>query len=100
VVRKTHLRFDENVQMIDDVCFTAQNILEFGSVLVDAWILPRCRRYTAGAFGSISQRLDQKRREVAYLVRTYPQICAVKRKAGWPDGTHVVIRNVRSWRTA
>lgn len=97
VIRKTHLRFDENVQLIDDVCWTAQNILAFGSVLVDAWILPLCKRYTEGAFGTITQRLDQKRREVSYLVRTYPQLCATRRKAGWPDGTHVVIRNVRQW---
>lgn len=97
VVRKTHLRFDENVQLIDDVCWTAQNILAFGSVLVDSWILPNCRRYTAGAYGTIQERLLQKRREVSYLVRTYPQVCAVRRKAGWPDGTHVVIRNVKSW---
>lgn len=97
VVRKTHLRFDEQVQLIDDVCWTAQNILAFGAVLVDQWILPNCRRYTAGAYGTIDQRLAQKRREVAYLTRTYPQVCAVRRKAGWPDGTHVVIRNVKSW---
>jgi hypothetical protein len=92
LVRKSHLRFDENVQLIDDVCWTAQNIDAFGVVLVDAWILPNCRRYTAGAFGSIEQRLAQKRKEVAYLVRQYPQYCVLKRKAGWPDGTHVAIR--------
>lgn len=92
VVRKTHLRFDENVQMVDDVCWTAQNILEFGAVLVDQWVLPKCKRYTAGAFGSIEERLEQKRKEVSYLVATYPQVCAVKAKPGWPWGTHVVIR--------
>jgi hypothetical protein len=92
-VRKSHLRFDENVQLIDDVCWTAQNIRAFGVVLVDAWILPDCRRYTAGAFGSIDERMDQKRAEVRYLVNTYPELCAVKRKAGWPLGTHVVIRS-------
>jgi hypothetical protein len=92
LVHKTKLRFDENVQMIDDVLWTAQNLKWYGLVLVDAWILPNCRRYTAQAFGSINQRLEQKRKEVAYLVQRYPQYCAVKRKAGWPDGTHVVIR--------
>jgi hypothetical protein len=91
-VRKTALRFDEHVQMIDDVCWTAQNILTFGVVLVDAWILPACRRYTTGGYGSIPARLAQKRREVAYLTATYPQVCAVKAKPGWPAGSHVVIR--------
>lgn len=98
LVRAGRLRFDEHVQMVDDVCWTAQNLLAYGTVLVDAWLLPRCGRYTGGGFGSITDRLPQKRREVAYLAATYPEVCAVRRKPGWPDGTHVVIRTLpRSW---
>jgi len=101
LVRASRLRFDQHVQMVDDVCWTAQNLLAFGTVLVDAWVLPRCGRYTGGGFGSIDARLDQKRAEVAYLAATYPEVCAVRHKAGWPDGTHVVIRTLpRSWATS
>lgn len=92
VVRKTHLRFDENVQLIDDLCWTALNIKHFGVVVVDQWVLPDCRRYTAGAFGSIEERLPQKMAEAAYLVKTYPELIAFKEKAGWPYGSHVVLR--------
>jgi hypothetical protein len=92
VVRKTHLRFDENVQLIDDLCWTALNIKHFGLVIVNQWVLPDCRRYSAGAFGSIEERLPQKLKEAAYLVETYPDLIAFKEKAGWPYGSHAVLR--------
>lgn len=92
VVRKTHLRFDEHVQLIDDVCWTALNIRTFGIMFVNQWVLPLCRRYTAGAFGSIPERLDMKARECRYLVDTYPDLITFKAKPGWPAGTHVVLR--------
>jgi hypothetical protein len=92
VVRKTHLRFDENVQLIDDLCWTALNIKHFGLVIVNQWVLPDCRRYSSGAFGSIKQRMPQKLKEAQYLVETYPDLIAVKDKAGWEYGSHCVLR--------
>lgn len=92
VVRKTHLQFDSNVQLIDDVAWCALNIREFGAVVVNDWVLPDCRRYTAGAFGSKEERMEQKVREARYLVETYPDYIAYKAKAGWPEGSHVVLR--------
>ena len=91
-VRKTHLRFDENVQLIDDLCWTALNIKHFGLVIVNQWVLPDCRRYSAGAFGSIEERMPQKLAEAKYLVETYPELISFKEKAGWPFGAHVVLR--------
>lgn len=92
VVKKTHLRFDENVQLIDDTCWTAKNLEFFGGVVVDNWVLPLCKRYTKGAFGSIEERMPQKLRECAYLVEKYPGQIAFADKAGWPKGSHVRIR--------
>jgi hypothetical protein len=95
MVQRSDLRFDEHVQMIDDLCWTAQNIQRFGVVAVDRWVLPDCRRYTAGAFGSIRDRLPQKLSEAAYLVGAYPELVRYAPKAGWPLGSHVVLRAVR-----
>lgn len=93
LVKKTHLRFDSEAQLIDDLCWTAKNIKEFGVVLVDRWILPDARRYTAGGFGGLNERMEQKLREAAYLVNTYPDLIAFRKKKGWPDGSHVALRN-------
>lgn len=92
VVKKSSLRFDPGAQLIDDMCWTAQNIQRFGIVPVNQWVLPDCKRYTAGAFGSIEQRLPQKAKEAAYLVENYPALVRFAKKAGWPDGTHVQLK--------
>lgn len=92
VVRKTALRFDTKVQLIDDLCWTALNIKHHGLVIVNQWVLPDCKRYSAGAFGSIEERLPQKMEEAKYLVDTYPELITYKEKAGWPYGSHVVLR--------
>lgn len=92
VVRRSHLRFDEHAQLIDDLAWTADNIAEFGVMTINQWVLPDCRRYTAGGFGSIDQRMPQKLEEAAYLVRKHPGLIGFKKKAGWPDRSHVALR--------
>ena len=92
VVKKSNLRFDLGAQLIDDLCWTAQNIAHHGVVVVNQWVLPDCKRYTAGAFGSIQERLPQKAREAAYLVDRYPGLVRMAKKTGWPDGTHVQLK--------
>jgi hypothetical protein len=92
VVKKGNLRFDPGAQLIDDLCWTAQNIQHYGIVVVNQWVLPDCKRYTAGAFGSIEQRLPQKAAEAEYLVTHYPALIRYAKKAGWPDGTHVQLK--------
>lgn len=96
VIRKTHLRFDENVQMQIDTSWTAMNIEAFGSVLVNQWVVPICQRYSAGSYGSIEDRLEQKTRECAYLVKTHPVFVTYRKKKGWPDGTHIGMRRLSS----
>jgi hypothetical protein len=92
LVKKTHLRFDDNAQLIDDLCWAAKNIQEFGIVLVDKWILPRCKRYTAGGYGGMDERMEQKLREAKYLVDTYPDFVKFSAKKGWPENSHVRFR--------
>jgi len=93
LVKKTHLRFDIEAQAIDDMAWTAKNIQEFGVVLVDRWILPDAKRYGAGGYGSINDRLEQKMRECAFLVKTYPDLVAYRSKKGQQEGSHVVLRH-------
>ncbi|WP_395772562.1 hypothetical protein [Arenimonas sp.] len=95
MVQKTDLRFDRNVHTIDDLCWTALNIDRFGVTVNDNWILPDCSRYTAGGYGSISDRLEQKMTEIDYLVRTYPHLITTRAKKGWPEGSHAVLRRTR-----
>ena len=99
IVQKGKLRFDTNAQLIDDTCWTVQNILHYGTVVVNQWLLPDCKRYSAGAFGSIEERLPQKIQEANYLTKAYPSLIKFAKKAGWPDDAHVRIRQSLSRET-
>tara|TARA_A100000171_G_C2134453_1_gene149116 strand:- start:1944 stop:2759 length:816 start_codon:yes stop_codon:yes gene_type:complete len=97
LVKKTDLRFDLKVQLIDDTCFTALNLKKFGGVVNNNWILPNCKRYTTGAYGTLNQRMKQKKIECEYLVKTYPEFIKISKKSGWEYGTHVKIRQKRKY---
>lgn len=88
LVKKGALRFDENVNSIDDYAWTVANIKHKG-VLVNQWIIPDCRRYTKGGLGSKVQRIRQKMKECEYLVNKHPDMLYFAKKPGWPDGSHI-----------
>lgn len=92
VVRKTHLRFDENVHLQDDYCFTAMNLRAFGIVVINDWVLPDFERYTSGGAGTKQERMADKIAECDYLVKHYPEWIAIREKPGWPFGSHIAIR--------
>lgn len=89
LVKKSHYTFDLNAQLIDDVAWTAENLVRHGNVLILNWILPTFKRYTAGGFGSQEQRIELRRKECAYLAAKYNPLVKTAKKPGWPDGTHI-----------
>lgn len=93
LIKKSSLRFDTNAQLIDDVAWTALNLKYYKNNLVFNWIDPEFSRYTKGGFGTIEERIEQRRSECAYLVRKFPTLIQYADKAGWPTGTHIKIKN-------
>jgi hypothetical protein len=91
LIKKSHYRFDENAQLIDDVAWTAENLIRHGRVLILNWLIPYFRRYTKGGFGSIEERLALRRKECLYLSKKFDPLVKIARKNGWPDGTHLRI---------
>lgn len=91
LVRKTDLTFDENVQLVDDTAWCAVNLKANYDIMIVNWILPDCRRYTKGAYGSKADRMEQKIRECKYLTDTYPDQVKYASKTGWEDKSHVRI---------
>jgi hypothetical protein len=89
LVKKSHYCFDTRAQLIDDVCWTAENLVRHKRVLVLNWIVPYFKRYTAGGFGSTAERLELRRKECAYLAKKYDPLIKIASKSGWENGTHV-----------
>lgn len=87
LMRKTELRFDPRVVTMDDYAFTAQNLSTSHGTLVNAWVEPVARRYTAGGIGTYDERLPAKRADCAYLIERYPHLFRYNssKKSGAPD---------------
>ena len=85
------MKFDINTQLIDDVSWTVLNLKEFGNNLIVNWIDPEFERYSKGGFGSINQRIEQRKTEAKYLVDKFYPLIRYADKAGWEDKTHIKI---------
>jgi len=91
LVRKSTYEFDLNAQLIDDVAWTAENIVRHKKVMVLNWLVPYFKRYTAGGFGSTTERKERRRKECSYLVAKYAPLIRFAAKPGWDSGTHIKI---------
>ena len=91
LVKKSNYMFDTNAQLIDDVAWTSENLVRHRNVLVLNWLVPYFQRYTAGGFGSTTERLALRRKECAYLAHKYNPIVKIAPKPGWEHGTHIRI---------
>jgi hypothetical protein len=91
LVKKQKFRFDEKAQLIDDVAWTAENLVRNGNVLVLNWLVPYFQRYSAGGFGSTHERIAQRETECRYLVKKYFPLVRFGKKTGWPPNTHIRI---------
>ncbi len=89
LVKKSHYKFDLNTQLVDDVSWTAENIVRHGKVLILNWCVPHFSRYTKGGFGSKSERMSQREKECRYLVNKFSPLVKFADKAGWDYGTHI-----------
>lgn len=89
LVKKSAYRFDEKAQLIDDVAWTAENLLRHKNVLILNWLVPYFERYTAGGFGTTAERMELRKKECMYLVRKYSPLIRFAKKPGWPEGSHI-----------
>ena len=92
LVKKSKYIFDVHAQLIDDVCWTAENLVRHGNVLVLNWCVPYFERYTAGGFGTTEERKSLRRKECSYLVNKYSPLVRFADKAGWDVGTHIKLQ--------
>lgn len=91
LVRKAQYKFDVNAQLIDDVAWTAENLVRHRNVLVLNWCVPYFERYTVGGFGSTTERKALRIKECAYLANKYNPLIKIAKKPGWDYGTHIRI---------
>lgn len=94
VIKKSQLRFAENISCIDDMFFSALNLEKFGVNIMNSWVEPDFSRYAKGGLGTKEERMPKKIEECKFLVERFPKLVTYKDKKGFPPKSHVVFRNL------
>lgn len=80
LVKKSTYKFDTQVQSVDDFAWTAENLVRHKNVLVLNWCVPYFARYSAGGYGTQTERYEMKKIECAYLAKKYDPLIRIAKK--------------------
>jgi len=92
IIKNMGLDYDLNLEAMEDFGFTAENLLHFGGVLINNFIIPRAGHYEKGGIGTYEERLPRKIKDCAYLMYKYPGLFRYKEKAGCHPMAELQIR--------
>lgn len=74
------LRYDKNLEAMEDFGYCAEQLIKNNSVLINCWIKPIAGHYEKGGIGTYEQRVPRKIKDCEYLMRKYPNFFRYKVK--------------------
>lgn len=103
VIQKTGLRYDLNINPMDDYLWTALNLETFGKVLINNYAVAVKKHYAKGGIGTYEERLPAKLKDCEYLMKRFPGLFRYKVKKGCHPKAELQIRftsnkQVEKWR--
>jgi len=104
LIHKTSLqRYDPQVKSMDDYQFTAENLKNYGKVVINNYIKPTAKHYQPGGIGTYEERTPQKIHDAAYLRNKYPGLFNYKIKKGCHPKAELQVKfttrvQVEKWR--
>lgn len=103
LIKKTDLRYDLNVDAMDDYLWTAQNIEKFGRVLINNYFVAIKKHYAKGGIGTYAERLPKKIKDSKYLVERFDGLFRYNNKKTAEEKAELAIRftdlkQVERWR--
>lgn len=102
LIKKSELRYDENIFTIDDYQFSAANLLRFGAVVRNNFFCPEFKRYGEGGIGSQQTRFEKKKKDCEYLLKKYPFLFKYHKQRKNPFTIDLSFNpvNIEKWRFA
>jgi hypothetical protein len=102
-VQKNSLRFNPLFSVIDDYEYTASNLLRFGRVVINNYMMPKTKHYEKGGIGTYEERLPHKIKACRLLMLKYPGLFRYKIKSGCHPKAEIQVRfnsvkQVDKWR--
>lgn len=86
------LRYDENLEAMEDFGYCASQLVKNNCVLINSWIKPTAGHYEPGGIGMYQDRVPRKIKDCAYLMEKYPDLFRYKPKKGCHPKAELQIR--------
>lgn len=86
------LRYDENLEAMEDFGYCASQLVKNNCVLINSWIKPVAGHYEKGGIGTYEQRVPRKIKDCVYLMKKYPELFRYKEKKGCHPKAELQIR--------
>lgn len=91
-IKYAGLRYDINLEAMEDFGYCAEQLKKNNAVLINSWIKPIAGHYEAGGIGTYEQRVPRKIVDCEYLMRKYPNLFRYKEKKGCHPKAELQIR--------
>lgn len=91
-IKKTDFRFHNDISTIPDYWATAYHLEHYKKNIIINHTFIDFKRYGKGGLGSINERIESKKQDVALISHLLPNRVEVRDKPGQPEGSHIVIK--------
>lgn len=92
LMKKDRLRYNEQIQTMDDYEMSIQKMLQDGQVLVNNFIHPVANHNQPGGLGTMKERGNKKVQDCKLLMETYPGLLRYKERKNSVPGGEVCLR--------
>lgn len=91
-IKKTDFRFHSEINTIPDYYASAYHLNKYGGNLILNYCYLDFKRYEKGGLGSVSDRINDKLKDIKILKSLFPNNVKVKDKPNEPKGSHIIIK--------
>lgn len=91
-IKKTEFKFHNQINTIPDYYASAYHLKKYGGNLILNYCFLDFERYKKGGLGTISERINDKIKDVKLMISLFPENVKIKDKPNEPKGSHIIIK--------
>ena len=91
-IKKTDFTFHNEISTIPDYYASAYHLKKYGGNLILNYCFLEFERYGKGGLGSVSERLNDKLKDIRLMIKLFPNNVKIKDKPKEPNGSHIIIK--------
>lgn len=91
-IKKTDFLFHNDINTIPDYYASAYHLKKYGGNLILNYCFLDFERYGKGGLGSVSERINDKLKDIKIMTKLFPNNVKIKDKPNEPKGSHIIIK--------